>query len=94
MGLNVLSSSRFVTKPWGHEEIFAETDRYVGKLLVVRAGEALSLQYHEHKEETLRLLEGTLELHAGPNRECLEASRSSRAQCSTFLQASSTAWWR
>jgi len=70
--VNVLSSSKFVTKPWGHEEIFAETDRYVGKLLVVRAGEALSLQYHERKEETLRLLDGTLELQAGPHRDSLE----------------------
>ena len=67
----MLISSRSVPKPWGHEEIFAENERYVGKLLVVNAGEALSLQYHERKEETLRVLEGTLELHAGPDRSQL-----------------------
>ncbi len=54
-----------VEKPWGHEIIWAHTDRYVGKILVVRAGEALSLQYHEHKDETLHLLEGELEFEVG-----------------------------
>ena len=38
--------TRFVEKPWGGEEVFAETERYVGKILTVRAGQALSLQYH------------------------------------------------
>lgn len=64
--------ARWVEKPWGHEEIFAETDGYSGKILFVRAGEALSLQYHEHKEETLRVLEGELELTAGESRDGLE----------------------
>jgi mannose-6-phosphate isomerase-like protein (cupin superfamily) len=52
-----------VEKPWGGEEIFAETDRYVGKILTVRAGHALSLQYHRVKDETMRVLEGSCELH-------------------------------
>ena len=58
-----------VPKPWGHEVIWARTDRYVGKILHVRAGEALSLQYHERKEETLRVLAGRirLEIAAGPD---------------------------
>ena len=60
-----------VDKPWGHEEIFARTDRYVGKVLFIRAGEALSLQYHERKEETLRVLEGTVLLAAGEDRDRL-----------------------
>lgn len=58
--------TRFVEKPWGNEEIFAETERYVGKILTVRAGHALSLQYHVRKDETMRVLEGTCELHIGP----------------------------
>jgi mannose-6-phosphate isomerase len=57
--------TRFVEKPWGGEEIFAQTDRYVGKILTVRAGHALSLQYHEVKDETMRVLDGTGELHMG-----------------------------
>jgi mannose-6-phosphate isomerase-like protein (cupin superfamily) len=51
-----------VPKPWGHEEIFARTARYVGKFLVIRAGEALSLQYHRRKDETLALIEGRVRL--------------------------------
>jgi mannose-6-phosphate isomerase-like protein (cupin superfamily) len=54
--------SRRVEKPWGHEEIWAETDRYVGKILAIRKGQRLSLQYHEVKDETLRVLSGKLGL--------------------------------
>lgn len=68
-------SARTVDKPWGHEEIFAETDHYVGKILFIRAGEALSLQYHTIKEETLRVLEGELELVAGDDVDHLESYR-------------------
>ncbi len=57
--------SRIVPKPWGNEEIFAETERYAGKILTVRAGHALSLQYHVVKDETMRVLDGTCELHVG-----------------------------
>jgi len=51
---------RIVEKPWGHEEIWAETDRYVGKILYIRAGNRLSLQYHEKKDETVRVMQGSL----------------------------------
>lgn len=51
-----------ITKPWGHELIWAQTDRYVGKILHVRAGEALSLQYHRVKDETIMVLTGCLTL--------------------------------
>ncbi|HEV2854215.1 MAG TPA: cupin domain-containing protein [Thermoanaerobaculia bacterium] len=53
---------RRVDKPWGYELIFAHTERYVGKILHVDAGHALSLQYHEVKDETLYLAEGEVEL--------------------------------
>lgn len=49
-----------VDKPWGFELIWAKTDRYVGKILHVRAGEALSLQYHRVKDETIMVLTGRL----------------------------------
>jgi mannose-6-phosphate isomerase-like protein (cupin superfamily) len=61
-----------VDKPWGHEEIFAHTDRYVGKILFIKAGEALSLQYHERKEETLRVLDGTVRLVTGNDEDHLQ----------------------
>jgi mannose-6-phosphate isomerase len=51
-----------VDKPWGHELIWARTDRYVGKILHIRAGEALSLQYHRVKDETIMLLRGRMQL--------------------------------
>jgi mannose-6-phosphate isomerase len=50
-----------VVKPWGHELIWAKTNRYVGKILHVRAGEALSLQYHRVKDETIMVLTGRLQ---------------------------------
>ena len=53
---------RIVPKPWGEERIFAETDRYAGKLLVIRRGETLSYQYLVRKDETIHVLEGTLGL--------------------------------
>ena len=49
-----------VQKPWGHETIWAHTDRYVGKILHIRAGHALSVQYHNRKDETVHLLSGEL----------------------------------
>ena len=51
---------RTVHKPWGHETIWAHTDRYVGKILHVKAGQALSVQYHNKKDETVYLLSGEL----------------------------------
>jgi mannose-6-phosphate isomerase len=49
-----------VDKPWGYELIWAKTDRYVGKILHINAGEALSLQYHREKDETIMVLSGRL----------------------------------
>jgi mannose-6-phosphate isomerase-like protein (cupin superfamily) len=51
---------KIVPKPWGHEIIWAHTDRYVGKVLHINAGHALSVQYHERKDETVYLLSGEL----------------------------------
>lgn len=57
---------RRVDKPWGHELIWAQTDRYVGKILHINAGESLSRQYHRVKEETLLLQTGEMTLEIGP----------------------------
>jgi mannose-6-phosphate isomerase-like protein (cupin superfamily) len=53
---------RRVPKPWGEEIIFAETERYAGKILVIRCHEILSLQYHVRKDETLYLYKGRIRL--------------------------------
>ncbi|MSO95009.1 MAG: cupin domain-containing protein [Thermoleophilia bacterium] len=56
---------RRIEKPWGYELIWAETDLYVGKVLFVRAGEALSLQYHEQKDESWLVQSGRASLELG-----------------------------
>ena len=53
---------RRVDKPWGHELIWAHTDRYVGKTLVIETGKRLSLQRHEVKDESILVVSGRLRL--------------------------------
>ncbi len=54
------SNVKFVPKPWGHEIIWAHTELYVGKVLHIKAGQALSVQYHNQKDETIHLLRGEM----------------------------------
>jgi mannose-6-phosphate isomerase-like protein (cupin superfamily) len=54
---------RRVEKPWGHELIWAETDRYVGKVICIDPGKRLSLQKHLKKDESVFVMRGTLRLH-------------------------------
>jgi mannose-6-phosphate isomerase len=54
-----------IDKPWGHELWFARTDRYAGKVLHVKQGHRLSLQYHRSKDETSYVLRGRLRLTSG-----------------------------
>jgi mannose-6-phosphate isomerase len=56
---------RRVDKPWGFELVWAESEHYVGKLLFIRSGEALSLQYHERKDESWLVREGRARLELG-----------------------------
>lgn len=62
--INRAEDSR-VDKPWGHEIRWAITDRYLGKILHVKKGEALSLQYHERKDEWLLVSSGCVDLEVG-----------------------------
>ena len=55
----------YVEKPWGNEVIFAHTDKYVGKILTINKGHRLSRQYHNVKDETIFVSEGTLSLELG-----------------------------
>ena len=59
------TTPRRIEKPWGWELVWAETDDYVGKLLFVRAGESLSLQYHELKDESWLVQQGRARLELG-----------------------------
>jgi mannose-6-phosphate isomerase len=56
---------RRVDKPWGYELIFALTDAYVGKVLFVKAGESLSLQFHREKDESWLVQSGRAKLELG-----------------------------
>ena len=58
-----------VEKPWGHEVRFVCTDRYAGKVLFIKAGSQLSLQFHEKKDEAFLVQDGTLELVLGKGAE-------------------------
>jgi mannose-6-phosphate isomerase len=55
-------ASRRVEKPWGFELIWAEAEDYVGKILLVRAGHSLSLQFHREKDESWYVQSGRAEL--------------------------------
>ena len=54
-----------VDKPWGYELRWAITDRYVGKVLHINRGEALSLQFHERKDEYMYVVSGSIEIELG-----------------------------
>lgn len=58
-------ATRRVDKPWGYELIWALTDRYCGKVLFVKAGAALSLQFHNEKDESWLVQSGRAKLELG-----------------------------
>ena len=60
---------RKVDKPWGYELIWAEAERYVGKILHITAGQKLSRQYHNEKEETFLVQNGEMDLEIGQGAE-------------------------
>ncbi len=68
---NLLDLDRFafqverIEKPWGHEIVFAHSEAYCGKVIFVRAGEQLSLQFHRVKDETIYVHSGRIELEIG-----------------------------
>ncbi len=71
-----------VEKPWGHELWWAHCDRYVGKVLHIKAGHRLSLQYHRVKDETIHLWSGEMLLlvddGGGPRERRMRAGESCR----------------
>jgi mannose-6-phosphate isomerase len=71
MSPNLLDLDRFavdvkrIEKPWGYELVFAATERYCGKVIFVKAGEELSLQFHRAKDETIYVQSGRAEFQIG-----------------------------
>jgi mannose-6-phosphate isomerase len=64
-------ATRVVEKPWGSELIWAVSEHYAGKILFVRAGQSLSLQFHKVKDEAWYVLEGRARLELGRAGESL-----------------------
>jgi mannose-6-phosphate isomerase-like protein (cupin superfamily) len=68
---NLLDLDRFavdvkrVEKPWGYELLYATTELYCGKVIFIRSGEQLSLQFHKTKDETIFVQSGRMELEIG-----------------------------
>lgn len=58
---------RKIDKPWGYEIIYSVTDKYVGKVLHINKGEALSLQYHRQKDETIFIQKGRIQFATAPS---------------------------
>jgi mannose-6-phosphate isomerase len=79
-----------VDKPWGYELIWALTDEYCGKILFVRAGESLSLQFHREKDESWFVHSGRAQLELGspgdksPNSEVVGAGAAFRIRPGTI----------
>jgi mannose-6-phosphate isomerase len=64
-GSAVVRTPKIVDKPWGRELWYADEAEYAGKILAVREGHRLSLQYHERKKETLMVLSGSVKALLG-----------------------------
>ena len=72
-------------KPWGHEILWAWSDEYVGKILHVRRGESLSLQFHRSKDETMSVLAGRVRIDVGESSEDLRAHELLPGDCMRLL---------
>ena len=68
-------------KPWGYELIYAMTDSYAGKIIFVRKGQRLSLQYHRCKEETMYFYSGRVLVETGASEDALERIEYQAGQC-------------
>jgi len=71
-----LTGIKIVEKPWGEEVIWASTDKYVGKRLMINKGHRMSLQYHSVKEETIHVVQGELHLQIGEESKILKPGES------------------
>jgi mannose-6-phosphate isomerase len=78
---------RRVEKPWGYELIWAHTDRYVGKVLHVKAGHLLSIQYHHKKDETMHVFSGELILRTWASEGAKPTERAFKAGDSVHIPA-------
>ena len=62
----MIYTSTTIVKPWGREIVWADCKHYLGKIIEGDAGKRLSLQYHEKKTETMRVLSGSMQIEIQP----------------------------
>ena len=67
--LKNLNNKIKIEKPWGHEIIWSDSSKYLGKLIYIKEDESLSFQYHNYKEETIYILNGELRLVVGDEKK-------------------------
>ena len=72
-----------VEKPWGHEIRWAINDKYIGKILYIKAGSRLSLQYHKQKDESIYVLKGNAVVRLGDKVHILSQGQALRIQPGT-----------
>ncbi len=66
-------TAQIVDKPWGREIILTNPNSpYAAKILEIKAGKRLSLQYHDQKLETLCLFSGECNIIWGPSQDELK----------------------
>ena len=81
---DIFNKVKTVDKPWGHEVWFAVTNKYAGKVIYVRKGQRLSLQYHEKKMESMLILDGELKLLYGTDSTRLQEITIQKGQAITM----------
>jgi mannose-6-phosphate isomerase len=67
--LKNLNNKIKIEKPWGHELIWSDSDKYLGKVIFIKKGESLSYQYHNKKEETIYIINGPMKLDIGDEKD-------------------------
>ena len=67
-------------KPWGWELLYALTEDYAGKIIFIKKGHRLSLQYHRKKDESMHLISGSVLLETGESPSVLEQSTMNTGQ--------------
>ena len=73
--MKAVTAGTHVAKPWGYENRWAMTDLYLGKILHINSGEALSLQYHDHKDESILVMRGVMDLDLDDDAKVLRRHR-------------------
>jgi len=72
---------RKTEKPWGYELLYAHTPKYVGKVIFVKKGHRLSLQYHKKKDESMYIYEGKALLSIEGNDGCITSNTFAAGDC-------------